>query len=312
MVDEIFGRMPVMRWTVGSFRIAFPVERVREAGGNRIVERERPYRDGAKLDDTGGKAKRWTADVCFNNQIVEPGLEENGFALYPDALNELIRSFDVHETGDLVVPTVGRQRCRAESYDRVEAYEERDSAKLCFTWVEDNEDTLDFRQLQAPSAGSNATQVAKQTVFSAQSVDVWYPTLATFRTFMSQLETAANSPFVVANDVRIAANTIANASLRTTRAFQRLGTPGRDQLARPEGNRTERKLVAGQDSASRAAGEALHGQPRVVSTVLTRDASLFAVAALSHQSLEALIELNPHLDATFVPAGTVVVLRAEG
>lgn len=312
MVDEVFGRYPVMRWTVGSFRIAFPVERVREAGGNRIIERERPYRDGAKLDDTGSKARRWTADVCFNNQIVEQGLEENGLALYPDALNELIRSFDVHETGDLVVPTVGRQRCKAETYDRIETYEERDSAKLCFTWVEDNEDSVDFRQLQAPSAGANATQVALQTVFSAQTEEVWYPSLATFRTFMSQLETAANTPFVVANDVKIAANTIANASLRTARAFQRLGTPGRDQLARPGGNRTERKLVAGQDSAQRTAGEALHGQPRVISIVLTRDSSLFAVAAITRQPLGVLLELNPHLDALFVPAGVVVVLRAEG
>ena len=49
--DEIFEKMPAAQFTVAGLTLGFPVLRIQQSGGNRIVKRERPYRDGAKLDD---------------------------------------------------------------------------------------------------------------------------------------------------------------------------------------------------------------------------------------------------------------------
>jgi hypothetical protein len=99
-LDDVFEGYPVGSWTAeNAATIAFPVEDIGESGGNRIIERERPYRDGAKLDDTGRKATQFTMVCKFENTITEPGLEINGLKnLYPDVLNDLIASFGIHKT----------------------------------------------------------------------------------------------------------------------------------------------------------------------------------------------------------------------
>jgi len=104
---EEFEQYSVASWTVNNRTLAFPAKVINDNGGNRIVQRERPFRDGAKLDDTGSRATVWAFEVLFENSIEESGLEINAMPLYPDVINAIIESFKTHETGDLVVPTVG-------------------------------------------------------------------------------------------------------------------------------------------------------------------------------------------------------------
>ena len=74
-----------------TFAIALPVSRIEEEGGNRLVERERPNRDGAKIDDTGSKAKRWVLTLDYLNGSTEPDFPEDA---YPDVVNQLMRPAD--------------------------------------------------------------------------------------------------------------------------------------------------------------------------------------------------------------------------
>jgi prophage DNA circulation protein len=194
--------LSVATWKVGtSVIMAFPVQNITETGGNRLVERERPYRDGAKLDDTGSKPKRWSMEILFENTIDEPGLEINEFDLYPDILDSLIDSFDNHETGDLVVPTRGTVRARIESYTRTEKIDPRDAALLNITFVQDNEDNVDAASFAIISANSNAKRLGEETTFDAQTDEMWDDGLVSVREFTDQLENATNQPGDVADDV---------------------------------------------------------------------------------------------------------------
>ena len=157
--DPVFEQYPSASWSVGTqVALVFPVTEITEEGGNRIVLRERPYRDGAKVDDIGSKAKSWSLKAIFENTINE-GLIQNGQPLYPGVLNELIRSFDQHETGDLIVPTVGKVRARAQSYVRTERNDERDYATVEFKFVQDNEDAIDATSFTLPTVKSKDLNV---------------------------------------------------------------------------------------------------------------------------------------------------------
>src|SRR5262245_15019791 len=109
-MSETFEDYEVCSWKVGqrSGTLKFPVSSIQESGGNRIVERNRPYRNGAKLDDVGSNATKWTIEAVFENSIMEgeKGLDQN-VLLYPNVLNAVLDSFRIHGTGDLVIPTRG-------------------------------------------------------------------------------------------------------------------------------------------------------------------------------------------------------------
>ncbi|HVY48089.1 MAG TPA: DNA circularization N-terminal domain-containing protein [Minicystis sp.] len=57
---------------VTGFSVPLPVSRIEEESGNRLVERDRPNRDGAKIDDTGAKARRWVLTLDYLNGSTEP------------------------------------------------------------------------------------------------------------------------------------------------------------------------------------------------------------------------------------------------
>jgi hypothetical protein len=63
----IFEQYPVASFAVRGDPIYFAVESIEEDGGNRIVRRRRPYRDGAKLDDTGSNEKVFTLTARAND-----------------------------------------------------------------------------------------------------------------------------------------------------------------------------------------------------------------------------------------------------
>lgn len=315
-IDDTFKDLPVASFSVGGQKYGFPVQGIRQSGGNRLVQRERPYRDGAKLDDTGSRPRIWTMTGIFNNDVQynEPGLAEvNGSTtrLYPDILNYLIDLFDIHETGDLVVPTIGKVRARAESYDRAEEVEPRSTAEVTFTFVEDNEDDVNFRTLATPTAQANAKRLAETTTFDAQSAGDWDQALADIDTFMNELEDLANSPGDVAGDIKAKHRQVVGAHKKAIRIGSNALVPGRSQLLGTEGNRTERKLQRESAMAARTTNEARRGRPRIITLVVHRDTSLFAVAATAQQDFEELVEINPTLDPLFIPAGSHVKVFAN-
>src|SRR5688572_24683169 len=104
----LFEKFVICTWEVTGYKIPIPVVRIEEDGGNRLVPRERIGRRGAKLDDTGAMPPQWLLVADFYNGIDEPGMPSED--MYPDLLNNLIKSFDIHECGTLTLPHVGPRR----------------------------------------------------------------------------------------------------------------------------------------------------------------------------------------------------------
>jgi prophage DNA circulation protein len=311
----VFPKYPIASWEViGSPRLAFPVVSVSESGGNRLVERERPYRDGAKLDDTGSKAKRWELTVLFHNSIEEPGLEVNGGqALYPNTLNSLIDTFELHRTGDLVVPTRGLVRARAAEYRRQEDADNPDSATVTFTFVEDNEDSVDIASFTAPTANADAARLGEQTTFDAQSIGLDSLSLADLNEFAAGLESLANAPGDLLVDLDSQAAIVIGAVNRVAAAFSHPSQEGRDLLDDPESSRTHRKLERLKQIASDSEARSSRGRPRTTTVVVSEDSSLFRVSAALKQSFDDLLVINPRLvNPLFIPAGTPINVFADG
>jgi len=302
----VFEQYPIASWKVGSLpELKFPVLSISETGGNRIVQRERPYRDGAKLDDTGSKAKGWQLTVLFDNGIEEEGLDPST-PLYPTILNELIASFDIHETGDLVVPTRGRVRCRAETYQRDETEGERDEARVVFTFTADNEDNVGAQQFEQMTINASAVRLAEQTTFSATSEGMWSTSLEDLNEFASELEGIANFPGDTVSNIDSQCGIVVGAANRVGRAFTRENEKNRNLMNDPELSMTQRKLEETKDMASRARAEAYKGRPRMVPFFVEGDTDLFSIAASVGQSSIDLMEINPGQDAFTVRKGTVI------
>jgi hypothetical protein len=305
-LNTIFDKYPVGSWTVGGQRIVFPVVSIGESGSNRLVERERPYRDGAKLDDTGSKAKRWEIEVLFENSISEPGLSTTR-ALYPTVLNDLIASFDRHDTGDLVVPTRGTVRARASSYERRESAEVPDAASLTLSFVEDNEDSIDRRAFESPSANADARRLGEQTTFDAQSQGIDSFSLADLNEFAAGLEAIANAPGDLLIDLDSQAAIVIGATNRVIEAFTRPSQDGRDLLDDPSSSRTQRKLERMKELTYKSKEEARRGRPRVVTVAVMVDTSIVRLAGFLEQSMTDLIAINPQIvNPLFIPAGSQV------
>lgn len=306
----VFEDYEICSWSVGSNggTIAFPVCAISESGGNRIVERNRPYRDGAKLDDIGSKAYRWTVDAVFENSIAEPGLPD-GIVLYPTTLNELLDSFRTHGTGDLMLPTRGKVRARVESWSRTESEQDRDLAKLQVVFVEDNEDNVDAQSFQLPTVNASAKRVTETAEFDAQSEGMYSNDLADLRESGAQLQAAANAPGDTLQDLDNQAAIVTETANSVGRTFSRApgtATDGSNLLTDPESSRTQRKLEQTKDMAGRSRSQSGAGRPRKVPYKVERGASIFAVAANINQPAKDLIDINPGIDPLFIPAGTVI------
>ncbi len=311
--DEIFEKMPAAQFTVAGLTLGFPVLRIQQSGGNRIVKRERPYRDGAKLDDTGSEAIIFTLEAIFNNTLLggvsgEQKLNSinGGLPLYPDVLNLLIANFDFHETGDLVVPTVGVQRCKAWSYDRTEQFDGRDQAIVTFTFCEDNEDSVDFRSIDAPQAGANGARLAATTELDTQSVGSLSDSINAVQEGLLELEEFVNAPGNASQDIEAASLKVEGSARRANRTFSEAGRPGRDLYLDPASSRAVRKLTRAIDLAARERNESRRGQPRLTSIVFRSNTSIFRVAAVIGQDPNDLIGINPDVDPNFIPKGATV------
>lgn len=304
----IFEQYPVASWTVRGDSIYFPTESIEEDGGNRIVRRARPYRDGAKLDDTGSKEKEFTITGCFDNSIEEPDmLNTPGELLYPDTLNRLIESFDLHETGTLVTSTRGAVRCRLLSYKRVENFDSRDSATVTLTFVMDNEDSVDAQSFQNPSVRATIHQAIQETTFSMESKGGFSQMLADLEQFATDLTDAIAAPGEAIQDVDQKAARVARIALNVEKQMSVTGELGRDLLTDPDSWATLRNLHILRDRTARAAEEKNATGVRIITAVFAQDKSIYDIATQLQQNADDLIGINTQLEnLLLIAAGTVV------
>jgi prophage DNA circulation protein len=306
---SVFESYPSASWSVpGNATLVFPVQEISEEGGNRIVNRERPYRDGAKIDDVGSKPKMWTFRAYFENSIEEGASKK--LPLYPDVLNALIRSFDTHQTGDLVVPTVGKVRARAMSYRRDEKNDERDAAVVEFKFIQDNEDKVDATAFTLPTVKASLRTLQDSTTFSAQSDATFSSSLADLNEFSDNLVAIANFPGNTMNDIDSQAGIVVGAVNRVATAFTSKSnnpkTKARAMLSDPDASITQRRLVALADTASRARSDLRNNDPPIVTVVLDTTMNIFEVATQFKQDPTKLINLNSGLDLFRILAKTSV------
>lgn len=296
--ETIFDKYQLASFTLANgLKVAFPVQKIRQDGANRVIERERPYRAGAKLDDTGPKAITWTFECIFHNSINEPGLAafNNQVNLYPDALNDLISIFDEGQTGDLVVPTIGRVRAKALDYQRVEDVSLFDGATMMLVFKEDNEDNVDARSITAPTINAQGQRMAGKTTFDAESVAISGNGMASVRTAASQLQTAINAPGDSLDDVRAQATTVRNSVKQVMGAFKDNSQPGRGKLNDPTSTDVQRALADIADTAARAANQPRRGRPIVITVVSVQPTTLQRVAVAFGQSYSDLLSINAQL-----------------
>lgn len=311
MADDIFAVSPSVSWQVdGGEEIVFPAESTRESYRNRIIRHKRYKRDGARLEDTYSEAIVWTITVAAYNSPDHEVLVD-GLDFYPTKLNELLDSFLVHKTGTLNTLTRGPRRCRAESYEREETNENRDSASVVLVFVEDNEDDSETSNWTAPTAASVAVKTAEEATRECEDHGVGEDVAASLNENASAIESYSSAPSEFAGDIDAKASLVVRTVDRIEKAHANLvdgsGDEVRTLLTDPSSSRAGKLLRKLSDTASRAVYERLQ-EPAPTPITRPRDISLFDLAPVQNVSVDDLINLNPGLDPFFVPAGTTILV----
>lgn len=290
-MGEVREKLPLASWKVGQAEVVeFPITDFSQAGGNRIIQHERPYRRGARLDDTGGRATQWSFTAHFSNRIEEPGI--GNVALYPTVLRQLIRSFEEHETGDLILPPIGKVRARAETYNWHETPDEDDAATVELVFTDDNEDAIDRQVFDLPGVTATIVKLAEQTTFTAAKNGAWNDDFASLTEVCSEIEGLMLAPGRGVSDL--------GAVIRShRRALQGLGETtltvlGQDdRLSEPRASDTHRQLRTMMDREAQAEEERTQSRPRTKAFLIDVErTSIFEVAARFDQDAEELLDLN--------------------
>lgn len=290
-MSEIFASYPTASWRVGDGEaLYFPAVKITQSGGNRIVQHERPHRDGAKLEDTGGKARSWSVSVLFNNSLQE-GVQ-NGVPLYPQRLRQILRSFDIHQTGTLVLPTVGKVRARAETYEREESPDQQDSASFSCTWIEDNEESLERTVFAPPSVVATLVKLAEQTTFTLQRNGISDSGLS-LTEFAAEIEGLLLAPGRSVSDLGAVVRSHRRAISRMIDALTTAANQGGGIFSEPRGSEMQRQLRILLDREAQAEDERTASRPRTMAFVIdVEETSIFEVAARLDQDAEELMDLN--------------------
>jgi hypothetical protein len=292
-VTDVFEQYPPACWRPdgASEPIFFPVESIDEEGGNRIVRHRRPHRDGARLEDTGSNETVWTMLAPFNTSGKD-GVR-NGVPLYPTVLRQLVKSFRVHATGTLVVPTIGRVRARAERYKRRESNEERDHAVLELVFVEDNEESLDRAALNPPGVVSTLRKLSEQTTFTAERTGPWNADTLTLTEFASEIEGLLLAPGRASADLGAIVRSHRNQVQRMQDAAMTLALQTGGLFAEPRGSESQRQFRTMLDREALAEVERTSSRPRVRPYVVDVErTSIVEIAAKLNQDVGELLDLN--------------------
>jgi len=306
-MSEIFSAYPTASWRVGDGEpLFFPVVDISESGGKRIVQHQRPHRQGAKLEDTGSKPRSWTVTAIFNNSIQEA--VQNGVPLYPQRLRQILKSFDTAETGTLVLPTVGKVRARPETYERKESPEQQDTASLTLTFIEDNEESLDRAALNPPSVVATLLKIAQQTTFTLQRNGI-SDTGLSLTEFAAEIEGLLLAPGRSVADLGAVVRSHRRAIQRMIDAATTAANAGGGLFSEPRGSEMQRQLRILLDREAAAENERTSSRPRTVAFVIDVEVtSIIEVAARVDQDAEELMDLNAArvADPLYLTRGEVI------
>lgn len=312
-LDSRRAKFPPARWAVpGMPVIVFPVESVEVEYEKRLVQHERAYREGARLDDTAGKAKSYTFSIAFfNAEDHEQGLSPGPMSQYPDAADALERSFEAMEVGDLTVPTKGLVRARAWKFRRRDDISEIDSASVVCTFLVDNEDDAAAAAAQQPSAHTVVKAQADAAVDFAEEVGATSFDLAQLAELAAQLEDLATAPGRFVADLEAKANAVQNLALRVHNTFTGEAAAAKAELGTlltdPASSRAGKALARVADTAARVLGDRHGHQGRIIGRTFDQDLSIFDVALRVKQEAPDLMAINTQLaDLLHITAGTPV------
>lgn len=299
--EEVFARLVVASWEVkGKPKLALACTRISQTYANRIVRRKRPYREGARLDDTGGDPTQWELEGLYHNGHDEPGLPE---LLYPAHLDAVCDALVVHETGTLTTPTRGARRCRLMTFRRVEDAGLRDAAVLTCTFEEDNEDDAKASSFKAPSARAVARSLAQDTTDGLEEAGSLGDAVSELNEAAAELEGLANAPGEFVSDIDAQVNACTHAVDRVGSAFSDASSAGAAEIAAiltdPQNSRAGRALTKLGDVAGRERAR-VGGVLGLRSVTYPSTVSIFDVARDVEQDATKLMGLNPSLAEDFL------------
>lgn len=297
---------PLGKFTVSADEIYFVPTSITEEGGNRIVEREMPYVDGADCDDTGAKAERWTVEMDFDNSLIDEGLPE-GITLYNDELNKLLRAFSIHEVGDLQLPTRGVVRARASTYTYTENDQLLEHAKVRAVFVRDNEQRVNAGLLGMATTRSTMKTRADETVFSLSQLGSISEFVEQFEDACSALSDAIAAPGEMVQDVDQKVAAVVRAVENVERQIIISTGFYTERLSDPESWAAWNQMRNVSDLACRALADKTSGVGKVVSIVTDLATTIFSVATKYAQDPQQLMDLNSDVeDFLVIPAKTVL------
>jgi len=309
--DDLFEGMPLCVWRVrGKPDIPLSVQRIVEDFEGGVVERNRPFRKGAKLENLSRRKFIWALEILFVNNSEEPGISQTDN--YPNICNDFCASAEIEETGTLILGTRGPVRAQIKSYRRTEDSELRDCALVSATFWEDNEDDTTTTSFSLPLARSSAASIASACTDACVEAGVFSDDVASLNELAAGLENLANAPFEFADDMQAQAKAVISTAGRVIDTFadrtQQATTETGGLLLHPESCRATALLRSLIDVAARAVPSVPAGERTPKPVVTTRPATIFQLAALHKQSITTLLRLNKKLAANpyAVPAGTTV------
>lgn len=288
-----------------------------ESGSMRIAKRDRPWQNGAKLDDIGANADDFQLRLIFHNDVTEPGMgaEDGGWSNYqpwPNAHDELLDQFHTGTTGTLNLPWKRGIRCKATQWTSVTSADDtRGGAIVTVTFTTDNEDSLDREALELASVTATTNRDADATSFDMDSLGMFDGSIEDITELAADLVGLLNAP----NDELSA---ILHASQRLRRAVTFVmssfssAVPGRDQMNDADGAGARLRLLGLLDLAGRAEGEALSALPQTRIVVFPRVRDIYSIATEVGQSARTLMSINDAIeDLSYIPAGTPVRILAS-
>ncbi len=312
--NEVVAKFPACGWSVEGKAFTFGITSIEETYRNRLVDHERVYREGARLDDTGSKATVWTIVAEFYNQHDEPGIGPRD-RQYPDRVDAFTDSLKIHETGTLKTPTRGPRRARLESYTRSDEMSQRDFASVTLVFWEDNEDDAKQQSFNQVSGAGAARKAAEDGTGAAEAEGAGGGfDMSDLNEFAGELEALANAPGDFVDDIDAKANAIGNKVESIEDTFTTVGnevvTEVKTLLTKPEASLPLRRMRKTHDVAKGIAQRKAAGQIAGTTTVtFPRTVSIFDVATKFGQPSELLIALNGRIeDVMNIPADTPITI----
>jgi len=307
---------PALTWKPdGGDIVTITSTNIAESFDNRIVERNRPYREAAKLDDTGRGSIVWTVTTEMFDATIsqEPGVPANQFT---EVEAKLFLSFQSHKTGYLSLPTRGIVRAKAKSWSRGDDIGERDCALLRLTWIEDNEDDVDFYAFDQFSARATVVTLAEETTKDLVKAGIADKDVFSLSKLAAKLESIAQKPGEYLQDLEVAAAQLGSAADRIEQAYTVYGsTPGSVDalLSDPGSAPVIRNLRNLKDTARKAYYQASSGQPPIKTVKYAREMSFATIATDTGNTTANVLKLNTKLlDPFSIPPNTPIKVYEVG